>query len=622
MSAGRSQSAEGAAMINDYSTEDALDLRALADEPTDDDIEIGRLARLSPIEYERDRKIAAEQMGVRTTILDRLVAVERDNIDGDGAKQGRGLTLPEPQPWPDPVEGIELLGGLSAAIKRHVVMPDHVADAVAMWAVHTYIVECFGISPRLAITSPEKGCGKTTLLDVVSRLVWRPLSTAAAIFRVVDILQPTLLIDEADTFLRDNEDLRGVLNSGHRHGGSVLRTVGDDHEPRPFATYSACAIALIGKLPATLADRSITAELRRRLASEAVEPFRHDRTTHLDMLARKAARWASDNADCVRGADPDIPAGIFNRVADNWRPLLAIADAAGGDWPERARRVLAAMAGANDDQSTGAMLFADIRDIFSEREADRLPSSELAEALVAIEGRAMASRSPPMASPVCWRRTASRPPRSVWAPRPRKATSWRTSRTRSSVTSRRMGRPKRNTATKPMKWALLLRRQPQQPLPGCALKMPRNPIMTGNVAMLRLQTQGRPIARMWRPAAISAANRRLPPTHSIRGTGPADRMESSCIGGASKRGSTGHPCLREISAPRTEGRCHSLNDCELTDPGTRSTTAGREPAPRLPASWKLGLAPIGYPSRTCRSADQARMARAAMAKTAGQTRTA
>src|SRR5262249_29251418 len=109
--------------------------------------------------------------------------------------------------------------------------------------------------------------------------------------------------------------------------------------------------------------------------------------THLNILARKAARWASDNADRVRGADPDIPAGIFNRVADNWRPLLAIADAAGGDWPERARRVLVAMAGVNDDQSTGAMLFADIRDIFSEREADRLPSTELAEALVAIEGR-------------------------------------------------------------------------------------------------------------------------------------------------------------------------------------------------------------------------------------------
>jgi hypothetical protein len=105
---------------------------------------------------------------------------------------------------------------------------------------------------------------------------------------------------------------------------------------------------LIGKLPATLADRSITAELRRRLASEAVEPFRHDRTTHLDILARKAARWASDNADRVRGADPDIPAGIFNRVADNWRPLLAIADAAGGDWPERGRDPLRSVRPAGD----------------------------------------------------------------------------------------------------------------------------------------------------------------------------------------------------------------------------------------------------------------------------------
>jgi putative DNA primase/helicase len=156
-------------MINDYSIDDALDRRALADEPTDDDIEIGRLARLSPIEYERDRKAAAEQMGVRTTILDRLVRVERDNIDGDSAKQGRALSLPEPQPWHEPIDGGELLRDLSATIRRHVVMPDHVADAVAMWVVHTYIVDCFGISPRLAITSPEKSCGKTTLLDVLSR---------------------------------------------------------------------------------------------------------------------------------------------------------------------------------------------------------------------------------------------------------------------------------------------------------------------------------------------------------------------------------------------------------------------------------------------------------------------
>ncbi len=376
--------------MTDRITEDELDRRASADEANDDDIEIGRLARLSPLEYDRERVDAAARLGLRTRTLDVLVAdAKRDKVGVE--KQGRALLLPEPQPWPEPVNGAELLGEVSAGIRHHVVMPDHVADAAAIWVVHTYLIECFGISPRLAITSPEKGCGKTTLLDVLSRLVWRPLptanATAAAIFRVVEMHQPTLLIDEADTFLRDNEELRGVLNSGHRHGGSVLRTVGDEHEPRPFATFSACVIALIGKLPATLADRSIAIELRRRLATEPIEQYRHDRTPHLDTLARKAARWMTDNADRIRNAEPDMPAGVFNRVADNWRPLLAIADAAGGEWSERARRALAAMAGAADDQSTGVMLLADIRAIFADREGDRMTSTDLADALVAIEGR-------------------------------------------------------------------------------------------------------------------------------------------------------------------------------------------------------------------------------------------
>ena len=178
-------------------------------------------------------------------------------------------------------------------------------------------------------------------MDVLSRLVSRPLPTAnasaAAIFRVVELQRPTLLIDEADTFLPENEELRGILNSGHRQGGSVVRTVGEQFEPRSFSTYAPCAIALIGKLPSTIADRSVAIELRRRRADEAIEPFRFDRTEHLDRLSRKAARWAADNAIDVRGADPEMPAGVFNRVADNWRPLLAIADRAAGEWPTRAR---------------------------------------------------------------------------------------------------------------------------------------------------------------------------------------------------------------------------------------------------------------------------------------------
>jgi putative DNA primase/helicase len=357
----------------------------------DDDAEIGRLAKLKLLEYERERKDAAERLNIRAPILDRLVAAERGQSDDDG-KQGRALTLPEPDPWPEPVHGSELLDALFVAICRHVVAPEWAVVSIVLWVLHTYLLDCFGISPRLAITSPEKGCGKTTLLDVLSHLVMRVLSTAnataSAIFRVVEMQRPTLLIDEADTFLSENEELRGILNSGHRQGGSVVRTVGEDFEPRSFSTYSACAVALIGKLPATLADRSVPIELRRRRADERIELFRFDRTGHLDQLARKAARWALDNADCIRGADPDMPDGLVNRAADNWRPLLAIADAAGGEWPALARRAVQCVAAAagDDGQSARITLLADIRAIFAERDTVRLPSAELVEALVAIEG--------------------------------------------------------------------------------------------------------------------------------------------------------------------------------------------------------------------------------------------
>jgi len=197
-----------------------------------------------------------------------------------------------------------------------------------------------------------------------------------------------LVITRRPSIILANDELRGVLNSGHRAGGNVVRTVGEDFEPHTFATFAPAAIALIGKLPGTLADRSVSLELRRRRADEPAQPYRHDRTAHLDELARKLARWAADHADDIRGADPDMPDGVYNRVADNWRPLLAIADAAGGEWPERARRALqCAVAGVGEDDSARIMLLADIRDIFREREAERLASAELCASLIAIEGR-------------------------------------------------------------------------------------------------------------------------------------------------------------------------------------------------------------------------------------------
>jgi putative DNA primase/helicase len=301
------------------------------------------------------------------------------------------ISFPESEPWPAPVNGAQLLDDIATAIRDHVVMSDAARDTAALWVLHAYLLDRFLMTPRLAITSPEKRCGKTTLLDVLGRLVFKALPTAhvtaSAIFRVVEAYRPTLLIDEADTFLRDNDELRGVVNSGHRRGGSVLRTVGDDHEVRAFSTYSACAIALIGRLPETLHDRSVIVSLKRRLPSEAIASFRPDRAGHLDDLASKAARWAADNAERIGDADPDMPKGVFNREADNWRPLLAIADAAGDEWPERAREALQAAHTAEDDESRLAMLLADIKAEFAARNTDRLPSGSLVAALVEIEGR-------------------------------------------------------------------------------------------------------------------------------------------------------------------------------------------------------------------------------------------
>jgi uncharacterized protein DUF3631 len=178
------------------------------------------------------------------------------------------------------------------------------------------------------------------------------------------------------------------VDSGHRRGGSVLRTVGDDHEPRAFATYAATAIALIGALPGTLADRSIDISLARRKADEKVDAFRLDRTEALDVLARKAARWAQDNAERIGTIDPQMPAGLYNRAADNWRPLLAIAEAVSGEWPQRAHAAaLKTVGGDVDEVSRLELLLGDIRDIFDQLKVGTISSAGLIEKLVEIVPR-------------------------------------------------------------------------------------------------------------------------------------------------------------------------------------------------------------------------------------------
>jgi putative DNA primase/helicase len=367
--------------------------------PDSESAEITRLSALSPVRYDRERKEAAKRIGVRITVLDALVAAKRKGVTGDGGVQGRAVVLPEPAPWENSVDGAVLLDEIVSEIKRYVVLPEHSARACACWVVHTFLTDNFLLSPRLCISSPTKGCGKTTLLDVVSHLVPRPLLAAnvssAAVFRVTEKHKPCLLIDEADTFLGVSDELRGVLNSGHRKGGAVLRVCGDDHEPRLFATFCPCAIALIGTLPSTLADRSVHIELSRRRSNERVESFRPDRAGHLDQLARQAARWAQDNVITVGAADPDMPEEVTNRARDNWRVLKAIASVAGSKWPNYIDDAAkAAHARGGDESSRLERLLEDIRAVGFNGNQIETRSADLVQRLIDLEGRPWAEAGP------------------------------------------------------------------------------------------------------------------------------------------------------------------------------------------------------------------------------------
>ncbi len=325
--------------------------QVIAGSPELDTVEtVARLAAMSPIDYDRVREVEAERLKVRVSTLDKEVTRARGPGRQNEASDAEDDFLVDPEPWPEPVDGADLLDRMTDLIASHLVLPKYAPEAISLWIMHAHAHDCFGISPVLGVTSPTPECGKTTSLTLIGGLVPRALPTSnittAALFRAVEKWRPTLLIDEADTFLKNSDEMRGVLNSGHQRANAyVIRTVGDDHAPKRFRTWSPKAIALIGKLPATLASRAIHIELRRKTAGEAVRPLRADRLDHLLPFCRQAARWVEDNAPRLRNIDPDMPATLSGRAADNWRPLIAIADAAGGDWPARARQIAEELGG-------------------------------------------------------------------------------------------------------------------------------------------------------------------------------------------------------------------------------------------------------------------------------------
>jgi hypothetical protein len=287
-----------------------------------------------------------------------------------------------------------LLDDLAPFVRRYVVMSAEQADAIALWIVHTELVDAFDVTAYLAVTSPEKRSGKTTLLEALELLLRTPLPTAnisdAALFRAVRELSPTLLFDEVDAIFgpktRDREDLRGMLNAGYRRGAVVYRMGGPKMTTLgPFPVFGAKAFAGIGDcLPDTITDRSIVIRLKRRARSETVERFRRRSVTpEAATLRDRIVAWAPSEKDALSQARPALPDELDDRAQDVWEPLLAIADLAGGTWPARARRAALALSGAEqrEDESLGVRVLADVYRVFENRGADRLATSALLDEL-------------------------------------------------------------------------------------------------------------------------------------------------------------------------------------------------------------------------------------------------
>lgn len=289
-----------------------------------------------------------------------------------------------------------VLDEVAAFTQNYVVVSEPQAMAVSLWIAHTHALAAFETTPYLAITSATKRSGKSRLLEVLALLVARPLRTAgvteAALFRSIEDRRPTLLMDEVDAVFgpkagSNHEDLRALLNAGFQLGTPVLRCVGDGSKQKvtEFAVFCPKALAGIGRLPDTIADRAIPIRLKRRAPGEMVARFRRREAGEAaEPLHQGLVGIMEHHLDRIAEARPELPEALDDRAADGWEPLIAIADLAGGDWPERARSAALLLAQTDEDEDElGIRLLADVKSIFEASDAERISTADLLAGLTA-----------------------------------------------------------------------------------------------------------------------------------------------------------------------------------------------------------------------------------------------
>jgi hypothetical protein len=296
-------------------------------------------------------------------------------------------------------DGAELLHDVQTFLARFIVYPsDHEKVAHVLWLAHTHLMDAWESTPRIAFLSVVAGSGKTRAMEVSELLVPSPIAavnvTPAYLFRKVGSEDgpPTILFDEIDTVFgpkaKENEELRALLNSGHRRGAVAGRCVvrGKTVETEEIPSYSAVAMAGLGWLPDTIMSRSIIVRMRRRTSDEKVEPFR--RRVHApegEALCRRLAAWARAVRNEATAARPDMPSGVEDRNADIWEPLLALADIAGGEWPGRSRMAAVELlkVARDAEPSLNVRLLADLQAVFGT--SDAMFTKDILAGLCAID---------------------------------------------------------------------------------------------------------------------------------------------------------------------------------------------------------------------------------------------
>ena len=359
----------------------------------DDDSIIRRMAGLSPTDYDRVRKNTSDEMGIQLKTLDALVNQARTDI---AKAEAADDVVEEIEPWDQPVNGAVLLDDMATILDRHVILPNGGHIAIPLWALGSYCMDAWRVWAKLLITSPVKRCGKTVLLEAMEGVVYRALLTSnitpSAIFRCIEEWTPTLMMDEADTFAKDNDELNGIINAGHtRRTAAVIRTekIGDGFRPVKFSVWSPQVIAGIGEQRGTLHDRSIHIEMRRKMPGEQPVKLAADYYEQQINIRRRCLRWAEDNVSRLKASQIQAPDCGNDRAQDNWSPLFAMAEIVGDAWLEKVNSAYLIFNESEDDErdNAGVMLLRDIQEIFNSRVSEKIFSEDLVFALTAIEDR-------------------------------------------------------------------------------------------------------------------------------------------------------------------------------------------------------------------------------------------